>query len=76
MLQGQRDLATVGQLLLSELAPLVAGQNGVIYRVDAEGPRLLKLLATYADAGAEGHPDTVQFGEGLIGQCAVDARGP
>ena len=75
MLQGQRDLATVGQLLLSELAPLVAGQNGVIYRVDAEASRVLKLLATYADAGAEGHPDTVQFGEGLIGQCAVDARG-
>ncbi len=74
MLQGQRDLTTVGQLLLSELAPLVAAQNGVIYRGDAEGPKLLKLLAAYADAGAEGHPDTLQFGEGLVGQCAVDAR--
>jgi HAMP domain-containing protein/signal transduction histidine kinase/CheY-like chemotaxis protein len=75
MLQGQSDLATVGQLLLSELVPLVDSQSGVIYRVDAEGSRLLKLLATYADAGTEGHPDTLKFGEGLIGQCAQDARG-
>ena len=36
MLQGQRDLATVGQMLLSELAPLVGAQNGVIYLVDQE----------------------------------------
>ena len=42
--------------------------------VDAEGPPLLKLLASYADAGANGHPETLQLGEGVIGQCAVDAR--
>jgi nitrogen fixation/metabolism regulation signal transduction histidine kinase len=30
MLQGQRDLATVGQLLLSELVPLVGAPQGVI----------------------------------------------
>ena len=35
MLQGQRDLATVGRMLLSELAPLVDAQNGVIYLVNA-----------------------------------------
>ena len=33
MLQGQRDLATVGRMLLSELAPLVNAQHGVIYQV-------------------------------------------
>ena len=37
MLQGQRDLATVGRLLLSELAPLVNAQQGVIYQVDERG---------------------------------------
>ena len=74
MLQGQRDLTSVGRMLLSELAPLVAAQNGVIYLVDAEGPPVLKLLASYADAGAKGHPETLQLGEGLIGQCAIDAR--
>ena len=74
MLQGQRDLTTVGRMLLSELAPQVAAQNGVIYLVDAEGPPVLKLLASYADAGAEGHPENLQLGEGVIGQCAIDAR--
>ena len=35
MLQGQRDLATVGRMLLSELAPLVNAQQGVIYQMGA-----------------------------------------
>src|SRR5262249_22483432 len=33
MLQGQRDLNTVGQMLLSELAPLVNAQQGALYQV-------------------------------------------
>ena len=77
MLQGQRDLATVGRMLLSELAPLVEAQNGVIYRVDQENQdsaALLKLLAAYADDAAAGHPDSLRMGQGLIGQCAIDGR--
>src|SRR5438128_2268237 len=31
MLQGQRDLLTVGKLILSELAPVVSAQNGAFY---------------------------------------------
>ncbi len=31
MLQGERDLATVSNLILSELAPLVNAQHGVFY---------------------------------------------
>ena len=34
MLQGQRDLITVGRMLLSELAPLVNAHQGVIYQMD------------------------------------------
>src|SRR5574342_435244 len=37
MLQGQRDLTTVGQMLLSELAPLVNAQCGSLYQMDASG---------------------------------------
>ena len=36
MLQGQRDLASVGRMLLSELAPLVDAQQGVIYQMESE----------------------------------------
>ncbi len=76
MLQGQRDLATVGRMLLSEMAPLINAQNGVIYLVqDDPGPRL-KLLSAYADASDDfgGHPVRMAVGDGLIGQCAADGR--
>jgi len=75
MLQGQRDLATVGTMLLSELAPLVNAQNGVIYLLQSDGAPTLKLLSSYAEPmSGHGHFDRLQLREGLIGQCAADAR--
>jgi len=74
MLQGQRDLATVGRLLLSELTPLVNAHQSVIYQVNGEEEPGLRLLSAYADDGANGHPQVLGLGEGLIGQCAVDKR--
>src|SRR4051794_8477256 len=72
MLQGQRDLGTVGRMLLSELAPVVNAQNSVIYLVDPEAN--LELLASYADDGILGHPQHLRLGQGLIGQCAADGK--
>ena len=74
MLQGQRDLTTVGRLLLSELTPLVNAHQGVIYQMENEEKPGLKLLSAYADDGANGHALALRLGEGLIGQCAVDKR--
>ncbi|MFZ3327457.1 MAG: response regulator, partial [Methylocella sp.] len=74
MLQGQRDLATVGRMLLTELASLINAQNEVIYLLDIEEGPCLKLLSAYADVGAEGHLERIRIGEGLIGQCAADAK--
>src|SRR5207302_3399706 len=34
MLQGQKDMLTVGKLILSELAPVVSAQHGVFYVVE------------------------------------------
>jgi len=73
MLQGQRELATVGRLLLSELAPLVNAQQGVIYQMESETPGIMRLLSAFADS-AEGHQETVRLGEGLVGQCALEKR--
>ena len=73
MLQGQRDLATVGRMLLPELAPLVNSHNGVIYL--AEGESGVKLLAAFADdMESHSHPERLRMGQGLVGQCAADAR--
>ena len=75
MLQGQRDLTTVGRILLSELTPLVNAHQGVIYQMHAEEEHKgLKLLATYADDSTNGHAHALRLGEGLIGQCALDRR--
>jgi HAMP domain-containing protein/CheY-like chemotaxis protein/signal transduction histidine kinase len=73
MLQGQRDLATVGRMLLSELAPLVNAQQGVIYR-EAEESEGLVLLSTFADDGMDGHPQHMRLGDGLVGQCATEKK--
>ncbi|MFY9691173.1 MAG: response regulator, partial [Candidatus Acidiferrales bacterium] len=73
MLQGQRDLATVGRMLLSELAPLVNAQQGVIYR-EAEESEGLVLLSTFADDGMDGHPQHLRLGDGLVGQCATEKK--
>jgi HAMP domain-containing protein/CheY-like chemotaxis protein/signal transduction histidine kinase len=74
MLQGQRDLATVGRLLLTELTPLVNAHMGVIYQIESENHPQLALLSAYAGDSILAHKPTLQFGEGLIGQCAMDKR--
>jgi CheY-like chemotaxis protein/HAMP domain-containing protein len=73
MLQGQRDLATVGRLLLSELAPLVNAHHGVIYQMEAEESGLA-LLSAFSGDGGDGRLKQLDLGEGLIGQCAVEKR--
>ena len=75
MLQGQRDLAAVSQLILSDLAPLVTAHHGVFYLMDASGDEaVLKLLASYAYKDRNAVADEFRVGEGLVGQCAVDRR--
>ena len=82
MLQGQRDLVTVGRMLLSELAPLIGAQQGAIYQTtfdggrdvdaEAEPPFSLELLAGYARSDRE--PVRFAIGEGLVGQCALEKK--
>ncbi len=72
MLQGQRDLATVGRLLLSELAPLINVQQGLIYQIESDNSAELVLLSAFASDGDDGKLRRVQIGEGLVGQCAAE----
>jgi HAMP domain-containing protein/signal transduction histidine kinase/DNA-binding response OmpR family regulator len=75
MLQGQRDLVTVGKMLLTELVPLVNAHQGVIYQMDVNAAPTLKILASYGNGPREqGYPARLLPGEGFIGQCAVDMR--
>jgi HAMP domain-containing protein/CheY-like chemotaxis protein len=78
MLQGQRDLVTVGRMLLSELAPLINAQQGTIYQLErpeavgVTGNRWLIPLAGYARDAAKLRQ--IALGDGLVGQCALEKQ--
>jgi HAMP domain-containing protein/CheY-like chemotaxis protein/signal transduction histidine kinase len=75
MMQGQRDLTTVGQMLLSELAPLVSAQYGAIYQIEgSNGDSRLKMLASYAREATQNAAAELPIGVGLVGQCAIEKR--
>ncbi len=76
MLQGQRDLHAVGQMILSELTPVVGAHQAEFYvlaKSDSDSPKL-KLLASYASKGKRAHGKEIDIGEGLVGQCAIEKR--
>jgi CheY-like chemotaxis protein/signal transduction histidine kinase/HAMP domain-containing protein len=75
MMQGQRDLTTVGDMLLTELAPLVNAQYGAIYQREARGDQaVLRMLGAYAGAAGEHEGTDMAVGAGLVGQCAKEKR--
>jgi signal transduction histidine kinase/ActR/RegA family two-component response regulator len=77
MLQGQRDLATVSSMILSELAPLVSAQHGVFYTLaslDDGGEPVLMYQAGYAYKERKHLANHFRLGEGLVGQCAQEKQ--
>ena len=73
MLQGQKDLLTVGRLILSELAPVVSAQQAVFYTMDGvRDEPVLRLLASYAYKQRKNIDNQFKLGEGLVGQCALE----
>jgi signal transduction histidine kinase/HAMP domain-containing protein/ActR/RegA family two-component response regulator len=74
-LQGQRDLATVSNLILSELAPLVSAQHGILYVLTDPGDGgepLLRFQAGYGYKERKYLSNSFRLGEGLVGQCALE----
>ena len=74
MLQGERDLATVSNMVLSELAPLVKAQHGLFYvtEKDEESRVALNLVASYAFNHRKHLANRFELREGLVGQCAFE----
>jgi hypothetical protein len=80
MLQGQRELVTVGGNAAERTgAARRRQQQGAIYQVKRAEPGdpiqekpSLVLLAGYAQGSRQ--PMFLQFGEGLVGQCALDKQ--
>ncbi len=77
MLQGQRDLAAVSSMILSELAPLVSAQHGVFYSMTSPpdgGDPLLQLQAAYGYEERRSLSSSFRLGDGLVGQCAKEKK--
>jgi signal transduction histidine kinase/CheY-like chemotaxis protein/HAMP domain-containing protein len=72
LLQGQRDLATVSSMILSELAPLLSAQHGVFYTLvtDEGAEPVLRYQAGYGFKERKHLASEFRLGEGLVGQCA------
>ena len=75
LLQGQRDLTTVSNTVLAELAPLVNAQHGLFYLMEpGRGEPLLKMFANYAFKERKNLSIEFKVGEGLVGQCALEKQ--
>ena len=77
MLQGQRDLATVSDMILSELAPLVSAQHAVFYSMTTAADTVEPMLELQAGYGYDQRRQlSTQFrvGQGLVGQCAKEKK--
>jgi CheY-like chemotaxis protein/HAMP domain-containing protein len=75
MLQGQRDLLTVARQILNELAPLVNSHHGAFFMADYDGEKqVLKLFAAYAYQDQPTVAQTWEFGQGLVGQAALEGK--
>jgi len=76
MLQGQRDMTTVANLILSDLAPLVDAQQGVFYvnQSQEDGQPIMRLLGGYAYSNRKNLSNEFRQGEGLVGQCVLEKK--
>jgi signal transduction histidine kinase/CheY-like chemotaxis protein/HAMP domain-containing protein len=75
LMQGQRELATVTQLIMSELTPTVSAQHGAFFLAESDGdgrPRELRLIASYGYSHRDDVPERLALGESLVGQAALD----
>ncbi|MDX2108155.1 MAG: response regulator [Candidatus Melainabacteria bacterium] len=82
-LQGIRDPQEAGILLLEHLCKATNAQWGVAYGCGLGGsdayslqeiPTQLELIGTYACSTEDGIETTIEFGEGILGQCGVDLK--
>ncbi|MDJ0462064.1 HAMP domain-containing protein [Streptomyces sp. H27-C3] len=75
LMQGHRDLAVVGELVMDELTPLVSAQYGAFYLAEEtlDGTEL-RLVGSYGRPAGSTGPQRFKLGESLVGQAARSRR--
>jgi HAMP domain-containing protein/CheY-like chemotaxis protein len=74
LMQGQRDLESVSNLIMSELSPLVQAQHGTFFIRDDNEGGVLRLIASYAYKERKNVSSRFHPGEGLVGQAALEKK--
>jgi signal transduction histidine kinase/HAMP domain-containing protein/ActR/RegA family two-component response regulator len=75
MMQGQKSLEAVSDMIMSELTPLVSAHHGAFFMMDVEvNAPMLKLTSTYAYRERKHVANRFRIGEGIVGQCAREKK--
>ena len=86
MMQGQKTLEAVSNLIINELTPLVSSHHGVFFLSESviggdttgetTGSRrdALRLMSSYGYRVRKNVANRFQVGEGLVGQCALEKK--
>ena len=71
-MRGEKDDSRLGQDIVTCLAEIIGARVGAIFFTDEK--HHLEISGRYAYEKREGVPDRFAFGEGLVGQAAVDGK--
>ena len=78
MMQGQRNIVSVAQLIMSELTPLVDAQHGGFYFMETfekeKTESTLNLIASYGFTYRKNISSSYRLKESLVGQCAFEKK--
>lgn len=71
-MRGQQDISRLGQSILNHLVPFTNGQLGAFYWATED--KKLKRVSGYAISKTNATEKIIEFGEGLMGQVALEKR--
>ena len=75
LMQGQRNLQSLADQIMSELTPVVEAQYGAFYLAEARhNQTALALTSTYAYTKRKQLSNRFALGEGMVGQCARERK--
>jgi HAMP domain-containing protein/signal transduction histidine kinase/ActR/RegA family two-component response regulator len=75
VMQGQRNLQSLTDQILSELTPVVGAQHGAFYLAESdEKAPVLVLTSTYAYSKRKELSNRFEVGQGLVGQCTRERK--
>ena len=75
LMQGQRNLQSLADQIMSELTPVVGAQHGAFYLAEPyNGQITVALTSTYAYTKRKQLSNRFGLGEGIVGQCALERK--